>query len=294
MEEVIELIKKNKPTLGASSIKTYRSTLNSLHKKCFNKREIEIKDFDEDCVLDYLRNLEWNKRNTQLSALLSFSNRPEYLEMMRSDKAPRKEHFTSQKKNEKQEENMIPFEEVRQKLYELKLSADLAYKTMERINVSNPMEYYQKIQDYVLLALTSGIYIPPRRSQDWVMKLKNVEEGDNHIDLKKNKFVFADYKTQKNYGVQTVDMPKELKAILTKWIKINPSDYLFFNNKNVPLNQSTIAKKLNKIFEKNISTSMLRHIYLTERYGNINLRDLSDTAEEMGTSALRALEYVRR
>lgn len=295
MEDIVERLKKNRPNLTESSLKTYKSSLNSLHKKCFGKKEIELKDFEDECIMEHLKDLPWNKRGTIASALVVLTDKEEYKQIIKTDKKDRKEHFTSQEKTERESENMIPFEEVQEKLDELKRTATIAYAQILASKKEASMESLQMIQNYILLALTSGIYISPRRSQDWIMKWKNYdEEKDNYVDMKKNKFVFNDYKTKKVYGTQTVDIPKELKTILLKWLKVNPYDYIFFNNSGASLSQSTLAKKLMKIFGKSISTSMLRHIYLTHKFGNVNLKDLSETASEMGTSPLVALEYVKR
>lgn len=55
-----------------------------------------------------------------------------------------------------------------------------------------------------------------------------------------------------------------------------------------------MTHRLNAIFGKKVSTSMLRHIYLTHKFSNVNLQDIKDTASAMGNSALMALQYVKR
>jgi hypothetical protein len=40
---------------------------------------------------------------------------------------------------------------------------------------------------------------------------------------------------------------------------------------------------------------MLRHIYLTEKFGHVNLEDIEDTTEMMGNSKIdRTLKYVSK
>ena len=158
------------------------------------------------------------------------------------------------------------------------------------------MDDYQKIQNYILLCLTGGIFLAPRRSLDWKMKIKNYDaEKDNYVDLKKKEFVFNNYKTVKFHGSQTEPIPKPLLSILKKWIAILPDDmdYLLFDNRGGALTPSQITHRLNIIFDKKISTSMLRHIFLSDKFGNVNLKDLTDTAEAMGNTPLQALKYVK-
>ena len=53
---------------------------------------------------------------------------------------------------------------------------------------------------------------------------------------------------------------------------------------------NSITRLLNKIFNKKIGVSMLRNIYLTDKFSDIlltrsKLKELNDTAKEMGTSS---------
>jgi predicted secreted protein len=81
----------------------------------------------------------------------------------------------------------------------------------------------QTIQQYIILCLLGGIFIAPRRSLDYTeFKIKSInKDDDNYLD--KNELVFNKYKTAKFYNEQRVAIPKELKSILTKWIKNNNS-----------------------------------------------------------------------
>ena len=70
--------------------------------------------------------------------------------------------------------------------------------------------------------------------------------------------------------------------------------YLLFDGKGNHITPSQITHRLNNIFGKPISTSLLRHIYLTSKFSNVNLKDLKDTANAMGNSPMVALEYVKK
>ena len=75
--------------------------------------------------------------------------------------------------------------------------------------------------------------IPPRRAMDYIeFKINNNDKNKDNF-IKGNSLVFNTYKTSKAKGQQTIKIPKELKSILTKYIKIidNKSDYLLFDNK---------------------------------------------------------------
>ena len=141
----------------------------------------------------------------------------------------------------------------------------------------------------------SGIYIPPRRNLDYCeFKIKNVDkEKDNYLD--KNSLVFNTYKTAKFYGEQRIEIPKELKSILTKWIKLNDTDHLLFDINGSKLTSVKLTQRLNKIFGKHSGANLLRHLYLTERFSDTIKKnnEIDDTMEEMGSSASQLKTYVK-
>jgi hypothetical protein len=96
-------------------------------------------------------------------------------------------------------------------------------------------------------------------------------------------------------GRQTInDIPKPLEKLIDTWKLFNKSDYLLVNGQGKPITQSRIAVMLNDIFGgRNISSSMLRHIYLSDKFKDVNLEDLEKTAHDMGQKDVRrTLKYV--
>ena len=126
------------------------------------------------------------------------------------------------------------------------------------------------------------------------MKIRNYDiKTDNYY--KGNKFYFDKYKTFKTYGLQILDVPKELNNVLKKWIKINTNDYMIYSSNGNKLSCPQITRMLNKIFGKKISTSMLRHIYLTNVYKDVpQINKMENLANEMGHSVSTAMEYIKR
>jgi hypothetical protein len=151
------------------------------------------------------------------------------------------------------------------------------------------------------------VMIPPRRSQDYAsFKIRNFDETADSVDnymvnYNKNKkkgnatFVFNTYKNSKRLGRQTInDIPKPLEKLIDTWKLFNKSDYLLVNGQGKPITQSRIAVMLNDIFGgRNISSSLLRHIYLSDKFKDVNLEDLEKTAHDMGQKDIRrTLKYV--
>jgi len=291
--DLIEAIKEKRPKLSDNSLKTYKSILTNIYRKCYpDDDEIDLKKFDDTkCILNHLKDIPFNKRKTTLASLVVITGNKEYTKLMKEDIEKYNDEQVLQKKDGKFE-NMISIDEVEKILREHEKEARHLYKKSLL-----DMKEYQKIQDYILLCLTSGIYQAPRRSLDWVMKYKNYnDKEDNYIDMKKKVFVFNKFKTKSSKGQQVLEIPKLLYPIMKKWISIIPDDmdFLLFDSKGQELTPSQMTHRLNNIFKKPISTSMLRHIYLTSKFSNVNLQDLTNTAHEMGNSPLQALQYVKK
>jgi len=286
-----EDIKEKKPKLSKQSIITYSSILATLYSHIWSDGHYEIQKFDDvDKVLDYLRGLESNKRKTVLSALYGITGKKEYRDLMMNDieKYNEKEH--KQEMNDNQQENWVSKNEITELLEILSKTANHLYK---KINLtSNDL---QIIQQYIILCLLGGIYIPPRRSKDFVdFKIKNInKETDNYLDG--NKLVFNSYKTAKFYGSQTIEIPKELKSILTKWIKSNPTDYLLFDSKEEQLSNVKLNQRLNKLFDKKVGVNQLRHTYLSEKYQSTieTNKAMAKDFQDMGSSKSQEKQYIK-
>lgn len=291
--DLSDVIKEKRPNLSASSLKTYKSILMNLYRKCYpSDDEIILKKFENtESILNHLREVPYNKRKTTLASLVVLTGNLEYTKLMNDDIHEYNKNKVLQKQDGKFD-NMLTTKDVEDIFKKTEIDAKHLFKS-----TTHSMADLQKIQNYILLALTSGLFQAPRRSLDWVMKFRNYDmEKDNYVDLKRKEFVFNVFKTRKDKGQQRIDITKPLLAILKKWIAILPTDmdYLLFDGKRNAISPSQITHRLNGIFKKNISTSMLRHIYLTSRFSTINLKELIDTSEAMGNSPLQALEYVKR
>jgi integrase len=141
-----------------------------------------------------------------------------------------------------------------------------------------------------------GIYIPPRRSKDFVdFKIKNITENDNFLDGKN--MVFNSYKTSKTYGQQIVPIDNVLLKIIKKWISVNPTDYLLFDAHFNPLSSVKLNQRLNKIFsDKKVGVNQLRHTYLTNKFGHTvgQKNEVKDTMADMGSSVGMLETYVKK
>lgn len=296
MDTLEKQLKEIKPDISQSSVKTYKSLLKGLFYKFHAKNtDMDIKWFDkQDDIIEALKDKTPSSRKTYLSALLAVTNNNDkYKSLIGKDIKHTNDFNKTQEKTETQEQNWKDYAEIKS-IYD-----NLYSKVKPLLNSKNELDKndFMKLVDFMVMALTTGIFFPPRRSQDWVlMKFRDYDENnDNYYDAKKSQFVFNKYKTAKVYDTQKVDIPKEFKTILNKYIKHNKYVYLILNNKYEPYTTSRLTQKLNDLIGTKISTSMLRHIYLSDKLKDIpKLTELTQLSQDMGHSVSQQLEYIKK
>ena len=261
-ENIKELIIKNKPNISKSSITTYLSILKNLYINVFKDDKFDLDKFDNaDKILSSLKDLEPNKRKTILAALVVITDNKKYRDQMMKDIEEYKSNESKQIKSDKQTESWVDTAEIDEIYNTLSKNVSILYKKKDL-----SMTDLQEIQNYIILCVLSGKFIPPRRSKDYVdFKIKDIDsEKDNYIQ--KKAMVFNSYKTSKTYQRQELPIPQELMKILNKWIKINPTEYLFFDSNGKKLTNVKLTQRLNKIFGKKASVNQMRHTYLSNKY----------------------------
>ena len=288
-EALAENIKEKRPNLSASSLKTYVSILFNLHKK-LNPDGDDMKFFEDDGkILDVLKEKPPSTRKTVLSALFVLTGKKEYNDLMLEDCKHTNLKYKEQQKSQKEEDNWVSVDEI-------KTIYDGLLEEVNSMFSKRLLSNYQTIVNFILLGCLGGVSgLPPRRSLDFCeMKIKNYEKTDNYY--KAGKFYFNKYKTAKDYGEQVIDVrakAPEFNAILTKWVKSNPTDYLLFSSNQQKLTSPQVTRLLNKLFGKKTSTDLLRHIYLTNKYGKLQAEMLADSQDMSHSLAQQAL-YIKK
>jgi len=85
----------------------------------------------------------------------------------------------------------------------------------------------------------------------------------------------------------------EFNKILKKWVTANPTDYLLFSSVEKKLEPSQVTRMIGNILGKNISTDLLRHIYLTEKYGKVQ-EEMKNDSEAMGHDTQTQALYIKK
>lgn len=298
--DLAEMMKKNKADIAKNTLRTYASLLRNLYYSSTGKPKEEAIDMewfnDEDTVLKALESRPTNVRKTILAGLMALVGKEygvKYRKQMVEDRDEYNEWVKKQEKTEKQKDNWKSFDEVSRVVQEYE---NRAKKIMNDGGAILPSER-RILVDWMILAVTTGYYFPPRRSMDYfLMKFRDYDrKEDNFMD--RNTFVFNKYKTAKTYNQQSLEIPKTFRPLLAKYIKTIPEgiNTLLYDGHGNEMYAVKITQRLNSIFGAKVSVSMLRHIYLTSKLGGIPpLNELENLAEEMGHSVGQQLEYIKR
>jgi integrase len=195
-------------------------------------------------------------------------------------------------KTEKQEANWLDWDEIKAKWEELhKMVTEMPPEEVEGSIKSRKI-----YQAYILLSLY--VKSAPRRNQDYfLMRLdadNNMMKDFNYYRPNKKQFVFNVYKTAKTYNQDIMDVNETLQKILVKYIKdfrLEDEEFLLYPDDKERKSSSIITKDLNRIFGKNVGSSMLRHAYITSELGP-KIKELKEVAKDMGHSTDMQSDYV--
>jgi len=194
-------------------------------------------------------------------------------------------------KSDVQTENWISQDKVKEIFNEYSVKVEPLLK-LKKVNEKE----WDDILDYVVLSLY--VLNEPRRNKDYQVMRVIKSSRDLSEDYKNfnyylplnSKFLFYNYKTKGTYQLQEINVNDLLQNILIQYLKLHPlkkekNFYLLVDYNGEELKQvNSITRILNRIFDKKIGVSMLRNIYLTDKFQK-PLEILKETAHNMGTSS---------
>jgi len=279
---VIAEMKKNRPNLTDSSLKTYASMLSSMFNKLKIEKDISNIKKNKKEIIEYVKSLEKpQSRKTLLSSLVILTDDDDYKSLMGENTKIINDSYKEQKANPEKFEDMKTMDELKEQFNQLQLKAK-----------KNPTE--ENWMNVLMSCLFTGVCdgLPPRRLLDYTeMKKSNYnKDEDNYVTSKE--FVFNKYKTAKHTGKQVIEIPKEVQTVLKKVMKFGESDYLLHSD-NKPFTTTAMSKKLKSLF--GVSVDGLRSIYISNLYKGLPaLKHLEEIAEDMGHSVDTAMKnYIK-
>lgn len=304
MDKVKEAIEKARPNLKPNTINQYIVQLNKIRKE-FDADDLKfitkIKDV-EDKVSEKHFTSQRNLYNAIIVYLMAIDEDKdiikEYSDIRDKLNEKYEEEQQSGKISEKQGKNFVDISEIQKMIDEMEKEIK-TYKKKESLTSKQK----QLLKAYTLFNIL--IRIPTRNDQAGMIlisktmynKLKEEDKKkDNFLLMEKTsmKFIYNVYKTAKKYAENIVDIPKDLEKILRMYIrlnKINSGEVLFPMTKNA---QSQLLLKMSqKYMGKRISSTMIRKIYLSSKYGD-TLKEMKKDAKMMGHDTATAQKvYVK-
>lgn len=225
-----------------------------------------------------------------------------YHDMMMTAVKINKEKDTSGK-TDKQKENWIEWKDILE-LNKTQRTKILEFATKKTLSHSEA--------EMILSTLILSLYtcIQPRRNQDYLDMMvvkkwtEELPKDTNYLDLMGCRFVFNKYKTAKKYGAQIVKIPNDsenpLMDILVAYLKHNadfkttkgktPTPFLVTVDGKPLTAGNSITRILNRIFGKKVGSSMLRHIFLSDKY---DISEMEKDATAMGHSVEEQRKYMK-
>ena len=299
MEQLANNIKESR-NLTPASLKTYVSNIDKIYRELFNKMWFDKlkRLYKTKKVSVYLKTLkDTTSKNVLTSiivALSTDSGTPEEVLKYYKDLLVKKntifmKQYQNHELSQKDRDNWITSKEIRD--IKKKLSKKVRYMKVKTATA----EQIDQLQHYVVLSLYTDLKPLRNNFCDTLLtKDPDLVSDKNVLCTTSGIFHLKDYKTRKTYGNKDIKLPKKLVNICKKWARYNKTGYLLINTKTLkPVTSNGVTKLLNKVFyPKKISSTLLRKIYLSEKY---NPQEQEDDADLMGHSkSVQQLIYTKK
>ena len=300
-DNLIETLKKSRPNAKDSTIKMYTSNLSKLQKlmDTDNFKFLDKPDNVKDKVSELHFTTQRNYYNAVIVYLMAVKDKKddplieEYVEIRDALNKQYEDEQATGVISDKQKNNFVDISEVN------KMIEDMATEIKnKKIKKKEDLTAKDKalLQSYIIFNIYTRL---PMRNDLAGMEAINkraynkLSEEDkkekNYLVINKNKMfmVLNNYKTSAKYKELDIDIPKDLEKLLRLYIRINGMGVLFKSSTGKPLSRNALSqlllKETKKRMGKSISTTMLRKIYLSSKYGKVK-EEMEKDAKVMGHS----------
>eukprot|EP01043_Picozoa_sp_COSAG02_P009296 COSAG02_NODE_313_length_24939_cov_470.394485_25_plen_322_part_00 len=312
---ITEEIQNARPNVKPNTIKQYEVNLKKL-QKIYDTDNYNFLSKPDD-VMDKIKDLHYLSQRNILNAivvlLMALNHDEKYDDLLITYGDLRDElndKYSDEQKSgiisDKQSKNFTTTEEIFKMINQM---ADDLKPLKKKSKDEITKKEMQLLQAYTLFNIYSRM--PMRNdvagmtaiNQAAYKKLSEEDKKENNYLVVPSKgqlyFVLNQYKTAKKY--KELDLPIEdanLRKILRYYLKMNGKGILFKTSTGKPLTRTELSKVLikysKKYMDKSISTTLLRKIYLSSKYGNMK-EELEKDNKVMGHSKAVALDtYVKK
>jgi len=281
---ISDKIRKSRKDIKDTSLDSYTTTLRKMKKDLAPPTaEYDCMDIFEDFnkIKTYLDKYALTTKKNKITAIIVWLKSQDtddkkliqkYLDYLDELSEKYNEYLNSNEKSDTQKNNWVDYNEL------VKFSDKLTKKVkIEGIRTKDKIDKteFKLLQDLVILRT----YLEyPLRNDFADMKVITKKEEESMPDDKnylvldgsKMSFNINEYKNRERLGKRVYKIPKSLSILYKIWLKHNNSGWFLvqLSNRQTPLSPNNLTKYMNKMFKKeygkNISTSMIRHITISE------------------------------
>lgn len=314
-QNIMEKIQESRPNLKPNSIKQYETHLNKL-KKLFDADNFDFLSNPEK-VMEKLEDKHYTSKRNTLNAVIilllalnhdeSHNDLIEKYQKIRDDLNDKYlEDQQSGKISEKQKNNFAELGEIMSMI-------DMMKKEIVKGNLKNKETLTGKDKELVMVfTIFSFLVKYPLRNdlagmkyilkKDYNKLTEDDKKQGNFLVKNKNKLmmILNQYKTSKKYGEKIIELSPEISKVLRMYIKLTDKkvgDVLFTNSRGNPITRNGISQLLlktsKKYLGKNISTTMMRKIVVSDKFADIK-EEQKELADVMGHDVgTQNLVYVK-
>lgn len=286
LQEIRATLKSYKPESKDSTLKQYASQLRKLFGILGGTSKLNQPKF----VLDKISDLKYLTRRNYINSLILYLQATEgasqkVLKTYMDERNRLNEEYNKQqttgKISEKQADNFVSLAELR------KMTKRMLDDYKKTGNIKTLMNYtmFEILMKHPFRNDLAGMKYIGKREYNTLKKKSSLLDGNYLVQDKSTPFfVLRDYKTAKTYGEKKIDVDKSLRSKIYKYIReadIKKGDVLFDIPKD-SYSHHMIEASL-KYSGKRIGTTMIRHIYLSDKHGETK-KAMDKDAYQMGHS----------
>jgi hypothetical protein len=292
--ETIDILKVARPNAKESTLKQYIALLNKIQKK-FESDNWEFLDNPED-VKNKLSDLHYtSQRNTYnaitvlLMALNHDKSKDSLIETYTKMRNELNEQYVKEQQSgvvsDKQKDNFAEKSEIENMINEME--KDIKKRKLKTLGADKLTNADREL--LTVYTLYQMLIRLPTRNDMAGMILANktllkkthsdIQEKTNYLVTGKDKMfiILNDYKTNKKYGSNQFDVPKDLEKIFKMFIRATGrkvGDILFRSSLDKPLSRNGISQLLLKTSKnymgKSVSTTLMRKSVVSDKFADKN------------------------
>ncbi len=285
MTTLAQSIRTYKPGLAETTLTTYISYLRTLSGQILETKRPEANELKPAFLTKYARITKQlasapitTRKSILTAVIVALKSQPrpnkatiaKYKQDLMALNATYNKTLETQTKTPKQARNWIDYDTLQS------IPSKISTAFMKELGDAPPTpdmpkKAFDLLQQYVMISTYLAFPIRNNFAEMKIVDPEHFVTVGNILLVNPDgsmKFYIRDFKTKQSLGEQVMQIPAKLRDILTLWLTVNTSKYLFVNIlTRQPMKGYDITAYMNKLFHKwagkCIGSTMLRHILIS-------------------------------